>query len=609
MKKLARVVLLLALAGCGSSGKPRSLIPIDITVAPEVGTVSSVRIFVSQGTSFSNDQTLAWTAMAGQPMKVGMYVPDSVEGSIDVWVEGQDGSGTVIGRSSTQQATVHSGQTAAVVSLRIERVVPGDGGVEPDAAPLPDGAQPPDTSVMPDASGDAVKPDAAGDGPPPTPDVPPMTGLTWTMPENLENDSLSRSRQPNVAIDGAGNALVAWSEGTAVRTRRWDAKAKAWGDAKMVVNQGDVNTVNLGMGANGHATVVWNYNPSTAMMGDQGLWASHSKDGGNTWSPPNHVHTGPMYARAALAVSRDGHARAAWEESAMNIDSLWSARYDDTTGTWADVAMVKVGNNPYDRYPKLAMDAQGGGLLVWLQGDAMDTNDSTWGSSFGANQALKPAQPLETFTTDDTAAPAVAITSDGSKGVAIWIQKNSSGYDLFTADFTGGAYKTPEKFMSFPSWVSDPAVALDQAGTLTAVWTQSLNSGKSNLVAARRLAGQPWGAPSPIETTNQAGGFTDEDPVARVKLDSAGNVFVAWSRKLKASLPMMEDFSFGIVTRRFAGGMWQPEQALAMKTGLAASDPELAVSDDGRAAIGFVYFDPGMTGDADAYNMFALLYK
>jgi hypothetical protein len=409
-----------------------------------------------------------------------------------------------------------------------------------------------------------------------------------------------------VAVDSKGNALVAWSESTSVKTRRYDAAAKTWGDTKTVESGGEVNSLSLGMGANGHATVVWNHYPRSEMPLESGPRASHSKDGGNTWSPPKLVHNGPMYHRAALAVSRDGHARMAWEESGMNINSLWSAHYNDSTGTWSDVALVKMGTDSYDRQPKIAMDAQGGGLLTWIQDEAMQ--DSTFGTSFAANQPLKASQQLDNLTTDYTMSPAVAVTSDGSKGVAIWIHHSSgaAGYELATAEFAAGAWKAPEKFMTFPSFVSDPAVTIDQAATVTAVWSQPLTSGKVNLVSARRMAGQSWGAPAAIETANMSGGYTNEDPIPVMGLDSAGNVHVAWSRKLNAD---RMEFSFSIVTRRFSGGMWLPEQTLSMKPGLRASDPELAVGEDGRAAVAFTYYHPMGSMDPASYNTFAALFK
>jgi hypothetical protein len=437
------------------------------------------------------------------------------------------------------------------------------------------------------------------------PDV--ATGLTWSSAENLENDSISRSYLAHVAIDGKGNAIVAWSESTSVKTRRYDAVAKAWGDTKTVDTGGEINSVNVAMGANGHATLAWNYYPDSAKPLESGPRVSHSKDGGLTWSPGKLLHNGLMYIAGVLAVSREGHARLVWEEKdqVADLNNLWSAHYNDTTGVWGDVAMLKLGTGRYDRLPKIAMNAQGGGLIVWVQPEM--NVDSTYGAAFTANQPPKTPQLLENYTTNDTQDPAVAISSDGSKGLAMWVQRSNGPYDLYTAEFTADTgWKAPEKFMTAPDFVALPALTIDQTATVTAVWAQPIASGKVNLVAARRPAGQPWGPLTALETGNNAGGYTDEIPVPVAGLDSAGNVTVAWARKLN---PDRKEYSFSIVTRRFSAGMWQPEQTLAMKSPLRASDPDLAVAEDGRAAIGFNYYHPEGSMDPDAYNAFGILFK
>jgi hypothetical protein len=603
MIRLARAAVLIALiAGCGEKGKARSLLPVDITAAADVGTIAEVQVFTSQGLEQLDNQKFPWNQPAGQPLKVGIYFPDYVDGTIGVEATALDINGSVIGRSSKQPGVVHSGQTAVVVSLNIEKVaaVP-DGGAQPDGSVTPDAAPLADGAVSADGAGtpDGAAPLEAG-----LPDV--ATGLTWSAPENLEGDSISRSYFARVAIDSAGNTVVAWSESTSVKTRRYDAAAKSWGAIKTIDSGGEINSLNLGMGANGHATMVWNHYPDSAKPLESGPRVSHSKDGGNNWSPPKLLRNGPMYIGGVLAVSRDGHARLAWEEKdqAADLNTLWSAYYDDITGAWSAPAMVKLGTDRYGRQPKIVMNAQGGGLLVWIQPEA--GYDSTFGTSFTINQPLKAPQLLDNYTTAETQDPAVAMTPDGSKGIAMWVQRSSGPYDLVISEYTADAgWKAPERFMTTPSWVSTPAVTIDQTATVTAIWTQPIASGKSNLVSARRPAGQAWGTLTAIETTNQAGGFIDVDPVPVAAIDSAGNVQVAWSRKLNAD---EKEHSFSIVTRRFVGGMWQPEQTLAMKMDLQASAPELAVAEDGRAAIAFTYYANGST-DADAFNAFGILFK
>jgi hypothetical protein len=42
---------------------------------------------------------------------------------------------------------------------------------------------------------------------------------------------------------------------------------------------------------------------------------------------------------------------------------------------------------------------------------------------------------------------------------------------------------------------------------------------------------------------------------------------------------------------------------------LRVSDPELAVSDDGRAAAAFFFQDPAQTANMMAFNIFVALYR
>jgi hypothetical protein len=90
-----------------------------------------------------------------------------------------------------------------------------------------------------------------------------------------------------------------------------------------------------------------------------------------------------------------------------------------------------------------------------------------------------------------------------------------------------------------------------------------------------------------------------------IGLDAIGTVHVAWARRMKTT----EDNTYGAFTIRWSMGKWQPEQMIALKDGIRADDPGLAVGEDGHAAISFYYWDPAMTGDKDTYNTFAALYQ
>jgi hypothetical protein len=66
-------------------------------------------------------------------------------------------------------------------------------------------------------------------------DVPQMAAVisaTWTPGEDIEKDPLVASNSPDVAIDGSGNVLVAWIDGSAVKVRRYNGTTRAWEAAR-----------------------------------------------------------------------------------------------------------------------------------------------------------------------------------------------------------------------------------------------------------------------------------------------------------------------------------------------------------------------------------------
>lgn len=597
--------LLLALAvaaGCGN--EKRSLVPVDIEAGTVTG-IGSVNVYVRQGGADVEAKQIAWDRPPGEVLKVGIYLPAAVSGTVTVEATALDVTGYIIGASDKVDVAVSPGKEAGVVTLRLNKVAGGgaDGGVTDAAGPTPDGAPAPDMAVVPPTDGPGAEGGAADAG------VDVSVGLTWKPAENLENDVTSASRWPSAAIDGKGNALVAWTESNEVRVRRYDVDMKTWAAAVVVERTGSIDEVAIKMAPDGHATVMWTQNFNQVPMGQGGVWSSHSRDSGKTWTPPKQVHLGYVFGEIELVVAHDGDARAAWEEipPSPNMRTLWSAHYDDGTGMWSDVAAVRQGEDTNYRYQKIAMDSRGNGLLTWVQNDSMGEY-STWVTSFQGGQPLKVPQVLDTLTTGRVDDPAVAMMVDGSRGIVIWGQVGTPGADLMFSDWTpAGGFAAPARILNNPQWTGAHAVAIDHLGVVTAVWTQPIASGRSNLVALRRPAGQPWGNDVvPLESSNQAPPETDKYPYAELGVDGAGNVHAAWHRKMLAP---EADNTYGAVVRRFAMGKWEAEVIVGSKPRLRAFYPSIAVSTGGKAVVAWWYGDPHQTGDKDTFNAFAALFQ
>jgi hypothetical protein len=598
-------LLLALIAGCGAD-KARSLLPVDIEPV-DVAGIANVNIYVRQGDVNVYSDQLDWTAPAGQAAKLGLYLDRTISGAVTVEATGIDERGQIIGQTDSQPATITPGKTAAVVTLRMMKSGGGmgDGGADMGTpagdGPAPDAGPPTDMA----APSDGPAPDA-GATPDAGPDV--SVGLTWKPGENVEKDMLNRSFWPAVATDAKGNVLLSWNETNVLKVRRYDAATRTWQASKTVESMGSIDEVAIRMSPDGHATAIWNQNVNDVMLPLAGVWAAHSKDGGNTWSAPKQVHSGRQYGEIELVVAASGDARATWEETPVmpNLRSVWSARYDEATGLWSDVAMVRMGEDTDYRFQKIAMDQQGNGLLVWMQADAMG-NGNIWASSFAAKQPLRTPQLLDTLVTGDTDDPAVAMAADGSRGIVVWGQNAPTGTDVMASEWTpAGGFAAPAKIVGTSNYTGAHAVVIDHTAAVTAAWTQPFANGRANLVAVRRPAGQAWGEVTPMETTNQSPSEFDKYPYPEMGVDAAGNVHVAWTRKMNAD---EKEFTYAAVVRRFSMGKWENEVIVGHKAKLRALNPAIAVSPNGTAAVTWFYSDLHDTGDTDAYNVFAALFQ
>ena len=610
------VALLLAAACSGSTS--RALVPVDISAGTVAGIKTvDVTVFEVPGDTELKKQTFDWTAAAGMPLKVGLYLRDGFSGSIAVRAWANDGTGKPIGSSQRATGTATKGERSAIITLNL---VPdtsggdagagtggaggtagGSGGSGGSTGGTGGGTGGTGGATGGTGGGGTDGPDAGGDV---SGDVPPVISATWMPGEDIEKDPLAPSAWPDVAIDDAGNVLVVWREGSVIRVRRYNGATRTWDAVKTLDDRGPSGVVQVAM-AGRHALATWHLSTSEAPMGTRGMWMSYSANGGVDWSPRIHIHDGPVYYEHYVAIAANGFGRVVWQESANNLNTLWTAHHDPAGAGLGGVAMVRMGDDVNERYPRLAIDNAGTGLITWIQDDPTG-NDSVWGASF-TGATLATPQLLDSYTTDNVSYPDVHIAATGGRGMAVWQQRNGTdSADLYAADWVAGeGWKPPARVLN-ASWVSAPAVVVDRAGNATVAFTQPITGYKWNVIGTRRPAGGSWAAPQPLETANQAPGRTDEDPYADLGVDTAGNVHAVWRRKTSATANV-----FIAVARRYsaAAGTWEPEVVLGQIPMLRVSDPELAVGDDGRAVAAFYFQDPAQTANLSSFNVFVALYR
>ena len=301
--------------------------------------------------------------------------------------------------------------------------------------------------------------------------VAPASAQGWSgVLTDLSGDAAVGVRDPDVAMDGAGNAIAVWSrfEPPAVQAARYTAGSGAWS-----------GPVNLAPGASS---------------------AEHAR----------------------VAMDSSGNALVVWVEGGGG-GNIRAARYLTATGVWtapvtiSDPAMGYV----YDAKPHLAVDPAGNALVVWrltiprsgfseyvVQGVGFTAASATWSSPV----ALGAITRFDTLGDDD-----LAVAGDRfGNGVAVW--KQVSG--LQAARYLAGSGWGPAVNLTAPGQSgSRPRVGVDQSGNATVIWADQSGAVRTVRYIA---ASDGWSSPFDLTATGLTGNL-------QLVVDGAGNVTAIWA--------------------------------------------------------------------------------
>ncbi len=106
-------------------------------------------------------------------------------------------------------------------------------------------------------------------------------GKEWTGAQLLEAPKNGSSRDPDIAFDEAGNALVVWAKSDNVRTnivaKRYDNSSKTWGDTIAIEKNNSSNAIlpKVAFDPTGRATVVWIQADADPTRFGSNVWSNH----------------------------------------------------------------------------------------------------------------------------------------------------------------------------------------------------------------------------------------------------------------------------------------------------------------------------------------------
>jgi hypothetical protein len=636
---------LAALLALGCSSDKKTLLLLDVSLQPDLAAPTSVTVDVSAAGVAVGSEDFAWAEAKNGILRVGAYLPDGVSGLISVTATGKT-DGVAQSRAS-KDANVLADRTNGPVSLTLNAIeVVGDAGIDagadaspalsdaadgsdgagrlPDAAPnsedggsdiskddagavaLNDGGK--DASVAdapaPDANSgvvDAPVGDVQGDAASAAGDLgsDASGGLAWEPAHNVENDLVSRSLHPVIAIEPiTENVFVAWYESNRVKVTRYDRQAGTWGAVKVIENRGLPAQVAIGTDASGHIMVAWVQESDGTDSSLFGVWTSQSSDG-VAWSPPQMVASGSVYS-LQLAMARNGIARLAWtRKTGTNQIGLFTATFDKTSWVVNPSPVLDPNSpeitDPYDPNPQLAIGGTGDGILVF---DVYDPNNNTSVGAVTLTGTTRSAlRILDSNTTDNIYADnrSVAMNANG-EGVVVWAENSSSSAALNLAYYKPASSWTSVQKVTDGDEFFTLGSALDNNGNITVAWVQGFATSGHNVMAIHGKVGGVWSESTALETDNKAAGNYNEFAAPMLAVDGIGNVLAVWKKKIDAN-------TYGAYGCRLQGATWQTPVKLGQKTDLKTLWPRVAVADSGFGAAAFAFYSStGTTSDSDAYN-------
>lgn len=322
---------------------------------------------------------------------------------------------------------------------------------------------------------------------------------------------------PQVATDGAGNAIAVWerSDGTSFRlqARRLPAAAPPAPAQTLSPSGHDAFSPGVAADASGDAIAVWVRSDGTDLRIEaRQLPAAGAPGPVLSLSPSGHDAASPT-----VAIDADGDAIVTWYRSDGTNDRI-EARQVSAAGALGPVLTLSDGGQNATA-PEVASDADGNALVAWYRFDG--TNWRIQARAVTGAGAVGPVQTLSAAGKDGYA-PEVAQDAAGDAIVAWTRYTSSSGYRVLARQLPAGGVFGGVQKLSKPGGHT-PEVATDADGDAIVAW--GAFDGAHDRIKARQVSAAGVLGPA---LTLSAGG---QDAFGQqVSTGDTGNAVVTWVR-------------------------------------------------------------------------------
>jgi hypothetical protein len=369
---------------------------------------------------------------------------------------------------------------------------------------------------------------------------------TWLPPSRISPaDGGPSIGSADVATNAAGSSLVAWERAGLVQAIARPGRSEPW-SAPVDLSAGRDPVVALD--ASGGAVVAYTKGgfPNTIAQ------AVSRRSQSSGWDDPVTLSSSGNVELTDLAVNAEGDVVAGLMSFSGSGYVAEVAYRDAASPTWRPAVGLSDprGNSP--RGTNVAIDGVGNAVAVWVRAGPSAVNPVVVASFRRASTGAWEA-PVDLAGPFADANPEVAMDPSGN-AVAAWIATRADGNvvtESVQASFraAGGTWTAPVALSTPTGLVRDLEVRMDRAGNALAAWIEVAIGDPASVQASFRPAGSAaWGPPADVSPT-ALGSYASGLDLA---LDAAGNAVAVWGGgPIRAAI------------RPAASSAWQPSVDVA----------------------------------------------
>ena len=299
----------------------------------------------------------------------------------------------------------------------------------------------------------------------------------WRTAALIESGNNGDAFHPKIAFDGAGNAIAVWrqQDGTYLNiyANRYTASTGSWGTEELIESGANGHAVapQIAVDGAGNAIAVWSQDDGS----NYNIYANRYTASTGTWGTEELIESSSVANTVSpqIAVDGNGNAIVVWQQSDGIDESIYANRYTASTDSWGTEELLENSDDGHASDPQIAIDDDGNGVAVWWQPDSANlrhiySNRYTPGAGWGTEERIE--------SSDDGHSnyPQIAIDGEGNV-IAVWRQDDNINDGLLYANrYTAntGSWGTEALIGNGNGSVFQPQIAIDGEGNAIAVWHQ-----------------------------------------------------------------------------------------------------------------------------------------